>query len=253
MTPLSVVIVTYNEERNIGNCIEAVLDIADEIVVVDAFSTDRTREICASYKAKVIEHAFAGFIEQKNYATSQATFQHVLSLDADEVVSPELLHSIAAVKNNWQFDGYYMNRLSSFCGKWIRHSGWYPDRKLRLFDKSKGAFGGTNPHDRFKLVPKGRSARLKGDLLHHTAETEASYRAKVERYAITAAAEMFQQQRTVGPVMVYLKSVATFLRNYVIRLGILDGAEGWKICMISAGYTFKKYQKLRVLNKQKES
>lgn len=250
MTPLSVVIITFNEEKNIGNCLASVKDVADEIVVVDSFSVDNTKQICEKYGARVIQKEFGGFIEQKNLAVSLATYPNILSLDADECLSVELKQSIQSLKSNWQYDGYVVNRLTSFCGRWVRHSGWYPDRKLRLFIRDQGVFRGTNPHDRFELHAGSTLGRIRGDLLHYTAESEADFRAKMERYATIAAAEMHRQKRTISLPLLYLKTVAAFFRNYVIRLGFLDGIIGWKVCTISAGYTFQKYAKLRVLNKE---
>src|ERR1035437_3751774 len=132
MIQLSVVIITYNEEYNIARCLESVKTIADDIVVIDSFSTDKTKEICESAGVRFVQHKFEGHIEQKNWAITQAKFPHILSLDADEALDGTLIKSILEVKNNWKYDGYYMNRLTNYCGKWIYHCGWYPDRKLRL-------------------------------------------------------------------------------------------------------------------------
>ena len=151
MTPISVVIITLNEEKNIGRCIVSVLDIADEIVVLDSLSTDKTKEICLNYPVKFFEQPFLGYIEQKNKALEFSTYPHVLSLDADEEISAELKKSIQKVKENGVGDGYYFNRLTNYCGKWIKHTDWYPDQKLRLFDKRKGQWSGTNPHDIYTL------------------------------------------------------------------------------------------------------
>jgi glycosyltransferase involved in cell wall biosynthesis len=130
MQKISVVIITYNEEKDIGRCLDAVKDVADDIVVVDSFSTDRTEEICKEKGARFVQHKFEGHIQQKNWAITQARYPHVLSLDADEVVSERLQKEILKVKENWQADGYYFNRMTNYCGKWIKHCGWYPDRKI---------------------------------------------------------------------------------------------------------------------------
>lgn len=249
MTPLSVVIITFNEEKNIARCLDSVKAVADEIVVVDSFSTDKTKSICGHYPVMFVEHAFEGHIEQKNFALTQASHHLVLSLDADECLSGELQQSILLVKQNWQLDGYSMNRLSNFCGNWVRHSGWYPDRKMRLFNKYKGKWGGTNPHDKFELENGTTAGWISGDLLHYTATSEGEYRKKMERYATIAAVEMYQQHKSAGLLMVYVKTIAGFLRNYIFHLGILDGQTGWKVCSITAGYTFQKYNELRKLNK----
>jgi glycosyltransferase involved in cell wall biosynthesis len=168
MNKLSVVFITFNEEKNIERSLVSVREIADEIVVVDSFSTDATKEICVNYGVRFIEHEFRGYVEQKNFAASQATYDLVLSLDADEVPDAKLIESISSVKSNWQFDGYFMNRLNNYCGTWIRHGTWYPNRKLRLWNRKKGKWAGFNPHDRFELVDGSSTGYLKGDLLHYS-------------------------------------------------------------------------------------
>ena len=161
---LSVVIITFNEERNIGRCLESVMGLAEEIIVVDSFSTDNTREICEQYGVRFLENEFHGHIEQKNWAKEQAKFDYILSLDADEALDQELYREIMEVKQNWQGDAYKMNRLTNYCGKWIHHSGWYPDTKLRLFDRKKGDWGGNNPHDKFIMESDSNILYLKGDI-----------------------------------------------------------------------------------------
>ena len=171
MVQVSVVILTFNEERNIGRCIDSVKSFADEVVVVDSFSTDGAEKICEQKGARFIKHAWEGYIEQKNFAMTQAKYMHVLSLDADEEVSGELAKSIIAAKENWRYDGYTMNRLNNYCGQWIRHGGWYPDRKLRLMDSKKGKWGGVNPHDKYELNEGTTCGRLNGDLFHYSYNT----------------------------------------------------------------------------------
>src|SRR6476620_7997347 len=151
MIKLSVVIITFNEERNIGRCLKSVKEVADEIVVLDSFSKDKTREICESHGARFIQHAFDGHIQQKNRAITFAAYPHILSLDADEALDETLIDSIKKIKQNFTKDGYYLNRLTNYCGHWVRHCGWYPDRKLRLADSRKGHWTGVNPHDKYEL------------------------------------------------------------------------------------------------------
>lgn len=244
MTALSVVIITYNEAANIGRCLESVKQVADEIVVVDSFSTDDTRAICESYAVRFVSRAFAGHVEQKNFAVAQASYTHILSIDADECLSPELRDSILAIKTAWQKDGYLINRLTSFCGSWVRHSGWYPDRKLRLFDRTRGRFAGINPHDRFEMFSGATTGRIDGDLLHFTAESVQAYKSKLQRYAGIAAADMFRNGKSISILMLYVKTASSFLKHYFLQLGFLDGAIGWKICVMSAGYTYHKYRLL---------
>jgi glycosyltransferase involved in cell wall biosynthesis len=251
MTSFSVVIITFNEEKHIVNCLESVKHVADEVVVVDSFSTDQTEALCKRYGVRFIRHAFEGNIEQKNFALTQAKFAHVLSLDADECLSPELQQSILAVKNNWQHDGYAMNRLNNFCGKWIRHGGWYPDRKLRLFDSRKGKWDGRNPHDKFMLVPGATSGFLKGDLLHFTADSEKEYLKKMDRYTDIAARELSRQGKHTNMLIIYLKTAVHFIRNYIFLLGFLDGLTGLRLSRIGALYTYQKYSKLLQLKQDK--
>ena len=165
MIKLSSVIITLNEERNIGRCLDSLKGIADEIIVVDSGSTDRTEEICRSLGVKFIHHPFEGYTEQKNFAVGHCTFDYVLSLDADEALSEELKKSISAIKSKWNKDGYSFNRFTNYCGKWIKHCGWYPDRKLRLFKKNKGSWLGNKLHERFVLNDSGNSEFSKGDIL----------------------------------------------------------------------------------------
>ncbi|MEI6021287.1 MAG: glycosyltransferase family 2 protein, partial [Bacteroidota bacterium] len=144
MIKLSVVIITHNEEKNIERCLLSVQTFADEIVVLDSFSNDHTEAICAKYNVIFLQHVFDGHIQQKNRAITHASHQHVLSLDADEALSETLIQSILNVKQNFENDGYYMNRLTNYCGHWVKHCGWYPDQKLRLWNKSKGEWTGQN-------------------------------------------------------------------------------------------------------------
>jgi glycosyltransferase involved in cell wall biosynthesis len=250
MPKLSVVIITYNEERNIGRCLESVKDIADEIVVVDSFSTDKTKSICESYGVRFIGHAFEGHIKQKNFAAGQASYPHQLSLDADEALSDELKAAIKKVKNNWQYDGYRMNRLSNYCGKWIRHSGWYPDTKLRLYDSRKGRWSGMDPHDRFELDKGSSEGKLDGDILHYTYYTIREHVLQADKFSSIAAQELVNKGKNPRFYKALINPVAKFIRNYFLHLGFLDGYYGFIICQITANETFLKYIKAWHLGRQ---
>ena len=245
MPPLSVVIITFNEERNIARCLDSLGNVADEVLVVDSFSTDQTEAICRSRGVHFIQHAFAGHIEQKNYALSQATYPHVLSLDADEALSNELRTAIAAAKQHWSVEGYTMNRLTNYCGQWIHHSGWYPDRKLRLFDRTQGCWGGTNPHDKVEMPAEMSIAHLSGDLLHYSYYTVEEHLERARKYADIAAVAMREQGKSGTWVHVVFSPVLKFLRNYLLKGGFRDGKAGWTICRIAALETYWKYQALR--------
>jgi glycosyltransferase involved in cell wall biosynthesis len=243
MVKLSVVIITFNEERNIARCLESVRDIADEIVVVDSHSTDNTRKICETFGVNFIEHDFEGYVNQKNYAISRAAWPHQLSLDADEALSDELKAGIRKIKDNWDSDGFRMNRLSSYCGKWIRHSGWYPDPKLRLYDSTRGSWQGIEPHDELRMVPGASVGFLQGDILHYTYYTAEEHLRQTDKFSTIAARALITQGRPVHFYMIIINPLAKFIRNYLLRLGFLDGYVGFHICMIACKYTYMKYRK----------
>jgi len=248
---LSVVIIAYNEERNIARCLESVKEIADEVVVVDSYSADKTVEICRSHGAKVIQHKFEGHIQQKNYALEQSSFFFALSLDADEVLSEELRRSIAAVKFDWKYDGYEMNRLTNYCGAWIWHCGWYPDRKIRLFDRRKGKWSGINPHDRYALNDSNASVGyLHGDILHYSYYSISDHVKQVEYFTEISARVLFETGKKASPVRLLLSPIFRFFRDYILKGGFLDGYYGFVVCMISSHAVFLKYAKLRELWKQ---
>lgn len=249
MTEISVVIITYNEERNIGRCLESVMEIADEIVVVDSFSTDDTEKICRQYGVRFIRHEFQGHIEQKNWAITQARYPHILSLDADELLSDRLKQSILAVKENWEHDGYYFNRLTNYCGKWIRYSSWYPSRKLRLWDSRKGQWGGMNPHDHFILEKGAGKKFLKGDLLHYSYYSIRQHVDQINRFSEIAANSYFQVGEKASWFNIIFHPVWRMFRDYIIKFGFMDGFYGLVISMNSAHETFLKYSKLRKLNR----
>ncbi|MBK6946695.1 MAG: glycosyltransferase family 2 protein [Haliscomenobacter sp.] len=168
MVKISLVVMTLNEAHNIRRCLESSIGIADELLVVDSLSTDDTVAISESLGARVILQPFLGFMEQRQFAINHAAHPFILILDADEVLSEQLRQSILQAKAHWTHDCYYMNRLSNIGDQWIRHGGWYPDRKMRLFDRTQFAVEGINPHDKLVPVKGARSTHLKGDMLHYT-------------------------------------------------------------------------------------
>jgi glycosyltransferase involved in cell wall biosynthesis len=245
---LSAVIITFNEERNIGRCLDSLRGVADDIVVLDSFSTDRTAEICREKGARFFQHNFDGHIEQKNRALGYARYDRVLALDADEALDETLRQSILGVKNNWTSEAYSMNRLTNYCGQWIRHSGWYPDRKVRLFDRRTARWGGVNPHDKV-IVPAGDTVQqLCGDLLHFSYYTVEEHRARARRYAEIGAQAMFKNGQRGAWFRMLFSPVVKFIRNYFLKRGFLDGRAGWTICSITAWETYWKYKLLAKLN-----
>jgi glycosyltransferase involved in cell wall biosynthesis len=252
MPQISVVIITFNEERNIARCIQSVQRIADDIVVVDSYSTDKTEEICKSFGARFVQHKFEGHIEQKNWAITQAEFPCILSLDADEALDETLQESIAEIKNKWTHDGYCMNRLTNYCGKWIYHCGWYPDTKLRLWDSRKGKWGGVNPHDRFEMSGGDTNTRhINGNILHYSYYTIEDHYKQVNYFTDILSKSQFEKGKRATNVTLYFSPVVKFIRDYFLMLGILDGAEGFTISRISAYATYLKYKKLRQLHLDK--
>jgi glycosyltransferase involved in cell wall biosynthesis len=251
MPDISVVIMTLNEEQNMDRCLGTVKDIADEIIVVDSYSTDRTEEICRRFGAKFIRHAFEGYIEQRIYSISQASNHCILVLDADEALSEELRTSILSVKNNWTHDGYSFNRLNSFCGQWIRHSGWYPDRKIRLFDRRKASVKGNNPHDEIIMAEGSTLNHLKGDLLHYTYLSVEDQIHQINRFTEIQARGRFEQGKKASCLSIIFSPPYKFIRHYFFKLGFLDGYYGFLICRNLAYSTFLKHAKLKALWKMK--
>jgi len=246
---LSAVIITFNEEKNIERCLKSLQGIADEILVIDSYSTDKTEEICRKFDVKFIQHRFEGHIEQKNYALSLASNDYVLSLDADEALSEELFQSINAIKSqNTPADAYSFNRLTNYCGKWIKHSGWYPDVKIRLWQKKSGCWGGTNPHDKVIMQPNTKIIHLKGDLLHFSYYSISDHIKQIERFTTIGAIQEKQKGRQISFCSVIMKSKWKFVRDYVFKLGFLDGKAGYQVCKLSSWATYIKYAKLRELN-----
>lgn len=248
MRPLSVVIITRNEERNLARCLKSVEGLADDVVVVDSFSTDATGSIARAHGARFIQHAFEGHIEQKNWAITQARYPFILSLDADEALDGPLRHAVAQAKSD-DADGYTMNRLTNYCGSWIRHGGWYPDAKLRLWDSRKGRWTGTNPHDRYSMDPDARIVHLSGDILHYSYYSVDDHRRQVEYFTTIAAKALAAEGKRASFVKRWLSPMAKFIGSYVLQLGFLDGRAGLTIAWISASATRLKYQKLDALNR----
>jgi glycosyltransferase involved in cell wall biosynthesis len=240
---LSATVITKNEERNITRCLAA-LDFADEIVVVDAESTDRTVALARQFTDKVVINPWPGHKQQKNFAIDQASGDWILSLDADEVVTPELCSEIINARDAGfaGVDGYYISRKAFFLGKWIAHCGWYPDFHLRLFRKTNGRFGGLNPHDIVEL--NGPTARFTNPMLHFTYPDLDTYIARLNSYTTIAADELFQRGKRFRLRQVTLSPLAMFAKMYLLKRGFLDGREGLLLSALSAYYVFVKYLKL---------
>lgn len=249
---ISVVIVAYNEELNIGRCLESVKDIADEMIVVDSISNDKTAVIARSMGAIVIEQPFLGYVEQKNFATSKAKNDWVLSLDADEALSPELRESIQSISSDPAADGYSMNRFNNYCGTWVRHSGWYPDAKLRLYNRRKGAWSGVNPHDRYMMNPGSNAIHLRGDLLHYSYTNLSDHLKQIDHFSRIGAFAMHEKGSQSSIAKIIYKPLSRFLRHYIVKAGFLDGLTGFIIAINGAYAVFMKYLRLYYLQNNKD-
>jgi glycosyltransferase involved in cell wall biosynthesis len=243
---ISATIVTLNEERNIARAIES-LGCADEVLIVDSGSTDRTREIALGLGARVIEGHWRGYAGQKNYAAACAAHDWILSIDADESLTPELSAEILALKaSSTSVDGYSFPRLAQYLGRWIRHSGWYPDRKVRLYNRGKAEWVGDYVHESVRV--KGSVRELHADLLHFTCQSLSEHLRTLDRYTTLAARELIAHKKAEKKKTVPMRRLAldppwTFIRTYILQRGFLDGPQGLAIAWMAALYTFLKYAK----------
>lgn len=249
--PVSVVIITFNEEKNIARCLSSVKAVADEVVVIDSYSTDQTKEICLAFGARFIEHSFEGHIEQKNFAITQATHPYILSLDADECLTDQAIQDILAIKQNWTHEGYSFRRLNNYCGKWVRHGGWYPDRKLRLWNSKLGSWQGQNPHDEFKLATGSTIKELHSDIEHFTFRAISEHIQQINYFTDISSRALYERGKKSHLGLILLSPIAKFVRDYVIKLGFLDGLEGFIIAKNSAHAKFQKYTKLYFLQNKR--
>ncbi len=241
MPSLSATIITLNEAQNIARAIRS-LSCADEIVVIDAGSTDATPDIARSLGARVVPHLWSGFAAQKNFASDQARHDWILSLDADEELNVDAQAALSKWKNSEPAAaGYRFARRARYLGRWVLHSGWYPDYKLRLFDRRKGHWEGAYVHE--SVVVNGPAETLAGEILHYTCDSLEEHRRRIEFYTDLAAREMLDRGERVGLARRTLAPFWIFLHTYFFRLGILDGPQGFLIASMAARYVRRKYTK----------
>lgn len=248
---ISAVIITKNEERNIERCLRSLEGVVDEIVVIDSQSTDRTQEICAAHGARVIQHKWLGYAATKNYGNAQAEHPWILSLDADEALSPELREELFRVKPS--LDGVYeFNRLAFYCGKPIKHCGWYPDRKPRLFHREQARWQGEFVHETL-VADSGVSKQcLKGDLLHYTYYTIAEHVERSNKYSELAAMEIADSGKGMLGLRAQVSPTLRFIKMYLFKAGFLEGPLGYAICRITANEVFLKYTKAAQIRREKQ-
>ncbi|WP_309359190.1 glycosyltransferase family 2 protein [Oryzomonas sp.] len=235
---LSVSVISFNEESNIERCLEAVRDIATEIIVVDSMSTDRTAEIAKACGARVFIEQWKGHVAQKNSAFEKCTCEWILALDCDEVVSPELKRSIVCTIERGECTGYQVNRKTIYLGKWINHA-WYPDWNLRLIRRNSGSWTGLDPHD--SLVTAGKVGRLTGDLYHFSFQDFQDCLQRTVRYAVSASQSYQRDGRRVRFHNLLINPLHGFIKHYFVKKGFLDGLPGFVISVMSAITIFMKY------------
>ena len=239
MIQLSVVIITFNEEKRIENCLKSVEDLADEIIVVDSYSTDKTREICERYGVHFIQRKWTNFGDAKRYAVGKASFDYILSLDADEVLSKTLHESIQMTKENWTADAYNFNRLNHVGKQAVHRGGWYPDCKIRLFDRRKANWKNIPVHE--YVVPTVNDCKiiwLQGDLFHYSFANIEGLR-KSSKLALYA--RMYEKKKKLFKPFLYLKAGFRFFQIYLLNLGFLDGKVGLEIAKARTRYVIQKY------------
>lgn len=247
MSGISAVIITHNEERNIRRCLESVQGVVDEIIVVDSGSTDRTKEVCEEFNAKFVFRQWDGYSGQKNFANSLANNSYILSLDADEALSDDLKSSILSVKQ--ELSGIYgFHRLTNYCGNWVKHSGWYPDTKWRLFPARIAKWEGDYVHEELKFNENAAKHLLKGDLLHYSYNSLIDHRKRADKYSALTARKMYAKGKSAGFLKPYLSAFGRWVKMYIFQGGFLDGWAGRKIAKISAQSNVFKYKELRRLH-----
>jgi hypothetical protein len=249
MQSLSVVIITLNEERNIRRCIASVKPVADEIIVLDAFSSDRTPEICRELGVRFEQRAWEGYSASKNHLNSLATGDYILSLDADEALSGQLRNELLSAKKNGLNGIYSVNRITNYCGEWIRHSGWFPDVKPRLFPREACKWEGAFVHE--ELVCGGDLPQhlFSGLLEHYSYHSFADHRQRADKYSVLTAQKFHAAGKKAGALKPYLSAAGRFVAMYLLKKGFLDGRMGLKIATISAQSNVLKYKELRRLNR----
>ena len=254
MMKISATIITLNEEDKIRQCLESLSEVADEIVVVDSLSTDSTKAICEEFGVRFIEQKWLGYSEQKNLANRLASHDWILSIDADEALSDDLKKSILEIKAiSGQLSTvsnvvYSFNRLNNYCGKWIYHSGFYPDKKIRIWNRNIGKWEGLI-HEVIKFNTKIKEHHLKGDLLHYSYSKPEDFERQLFKFAEMRAQHYFEKGKKNAGLLSIVSPIYYFIQHYIIRLGFLDGREGFTMCRVGAKATRHKYLKLKEIQK----
>jgi glycosyltransferase involved in cell wall biosynthesis len=248
MSSISAVIITYNESANIARCISSLKNVVDEITVSDSNSTDDTKNIAEQLGAKVFVRAFEGYGATKNFANNQATNNWIFSIDADEELDKNLADYILSIKPHLnETTVYECQRLNNYCGTWIKHGGWYPDKKVRLFNKQHVKWDLAEVHETLEIPAHYNKKLLNGKLLHYSYTSVAGHLSKIEKYSTRGAEEAFKKGKKSSWVKLYLSPAFRFIRDYIFKLGFLDGKYGFIIAKLTAKEVYLKYKKLKVL------
>ncbi|MBN1598843.1 MAG: glycosyltransferase family 2 protein [Bacteroidales bacterium] len=242
---ISCIVITKNEEKNIGRCLRSLDDVADEIIVLDSFSEDATEEICKQHKVRFEKIEWKGYSDTKNYGNTLASYKYILSVDADEALSEALINEIIQLKDKgFESDGYMVNRLTNYCGKWIRHCGWYPDKKLRLWNKELGKWEGYI-HEEVKMKDGSRISSLKSDLLHYSYNSINDHLQQMIMFTDMMAQDLINKGRKPGILKLLVSPFVKFIKAYFLQGGFRDGFYGFVISVLSSCATFLKYAKAR--------
>jgi len=248
---ISAVIITYNEEKRLEGALKSLAGLADEVIVVDSYSTDKTLDIAKKYTKRVFQREWKNFADQKNFANDKASFPWILSLDADERISPELRKEILSLKESEaEWAGFSMPRQVYYLGKWIRHSGWYPDRKIRLFRKEEAKWEGEFIHE--KLVIRGKIARLKGPIHHFTYRSISDHLDRINNFSKLGAQKLYAQKKKARWYHLIFFPFFRFIKFFFFRLGFLDGFAGLLISVLNSYAVFIRYGKLKEIWKKGE-
>jgi glycosyltransferase involved in cell wall biosynthesis len=249
MPRISLVVITLNEEKNLDRCLQSVAGVVDEMIVVDSGSTDGTEGIALSHGAKFVHNPWGGYSAQKNFGNHVASHDWILSLDADEALDDQLRRSVMDFKSSPTADACEMSRMTNYCGSWIRHSGWYPDIKLRLWDRTKGEWQGMI-HETISMKEGTETIKLKGDILHYSFYSVTDHAAQMLRFTEVMAQDNVKLGKKGTYAKIFISPIFKFFQNYFLRLGFLDGYHGLVICIMSSYAAFFKYARTRELEKE---
>lgn len=255
MTKISAIVITKNEEINIERCLNSLQTVADEIIVVDSFSSDKTPEICLKNSAVRFEQvAWQGFSKTKNYANSLAQYDFILSLDADEELSPELQQEILNLKKKLSNEeAYYLNRMTNYCGRWIHHSGWMPDYQLRLFPRSGSQWNSAPVHEHIEFSREIKIQKLKGLLYHYSYYTLDEHLERMKNYTTLGAEKVLSQNENFLILKAIINPFLRFSKTFIFKRGFLDGYYGFALSIFAGFTVFLKYFKAWQMKKEKST